>query len=143
MENKQIVNKIFNIAKHIPEDNNLKKANSNLLTNNLKVKKEVLTNLTSVSRGSTANSFNHYVEKVNFIQKISSKLDDILVKDFMIQQEFLEKEEEDSNFIITVGKLLMHNTLRNRGSIVVNPIELENHIKDSKLDIIKINLIVL
>jgi hypothetical protein len=96
-ENKQNVNKIFNIAKHIPDENNLKKANSNLLTNNLKMKKGGVPNLQNFSKGSSANSIHKFEETVTFTEKISSQLDDILVKDFKIQYDILEKEEEESS----------------------------------------------
>ncbi len=98
-ENKQNVNKIFNIAKHIPDENNLKKANSNLLTNNLKFKKGALSNFPPISKGSSANSIHKFEETVTFLEKTSSQLDDILVKDFKIQQDILEKEEEESIFL--------------------------------------------
>ena len=97
MVNKQNVNKIFNIAKHIPDENNLKKSNSNFQSNGLKFKKGVNNNPLSFSKGSSANSIHQFQDVGGLIEKTSFQLDEFLVVDCKKQLELLEKEEEESN----------------------------------------------
>ena len=111
---KQNVNKIFNIAKHIPEDELLRKSLNNNGRNSGKLKYNRNNSLNNEQSFKIKENIVKNEEKLSDFEMISNVFDDVLVKSIYEKTKILEAEEEESKiFFSKLENKILSNTLNN------------------------------